>query len=685
MIPLLVTIVFHPQSNKARETALYIHSILNDDPAVPGLRIPTRFVPEDGTDLPPSRFSPFDEGEKVFVIVLADKKLKAGYEGTVPEGRMDWGPWVADIYDECQKNINYCCIPFEFVEGIYPLTSRLEGVNFAKAWLAKENKYSEWIGQRVIIELLRFFSNQNPACEDNPKPPLTIFISHAKKDIKQNPAVVENFLAFMKHDFPLDAWFDSGDIPGGSRFAAAIERGVKDSALLCVLTDAYSSREWCRKEVLLAKLYKRPFVVVDALQNNEIRSFPYIGNVPVIRWNEKSGDVDLSINQQAAINLLSKEALRIFYVKEVLNQVKQVDDEILPFAPELMVLIGQKNKVFLYPDPPVGQEELDLINKTEAIAETPLQRFAKNRPLKGKIIALSLSESGNMEKYGLGKVHLDQAEIEISRYLLLSGVTLCYGGHLGDKGYTIPLFELVRNYPVPGIEPVERIINYVGWPLVLTDDRRSDYKDLATFIRLPRPGDLSEKDDPAFISKLTDSKQFFGADSPIRRFAWARGMTEMREEQTKETSARIVLGGKCGPTITATPGGGQVLEWYKARIPGVLEEILISMKQVQPVYLIGGFGGCARMVAEIMMGIDSKEMRWDFQKAAPHTPEMRALYESHGLDWWSYEEMSGFIKEKGINGLNNGLTEQENMELFMTIDYTRIIELILQGLQKVLK
>ena len=98
---------------------------------------------------------------------------------------------------------------------------------------------------------------------------------------------------------------DSGDIPAGSRFAEEIEEGVEDSSLLCVLTDNYSTREWCRKEIILAKQHQRPVVVIAAFNRQEVRSFPYLGNLPVLRWPcipaEKSAEEKAALNRAAAV------------------------------------------------------------------------------------------------------------------------------------------------------------------------------------------------------------------------------------------------------------------------------------------------------------------------------------------------------------------------------------------------
>src|SRR5690606_19662801 len=117
-------------------------------------------------------------------------------------------------------------------------------------------------------------------------PPVTIFLSHAKADLNHEPQVVETLISHLSARLPEKTWFDSGNIEAGSCFAKAIEEGVKDAVLLVVLTDSYSSRAWCRREVLLAKFYQRPVIVVDALQRREVRRFPYGGNVPVVRWKD---------------------------------------------------------------------------------------------------------------------------------------------------------------------------------------------------------------------------------------------------------------------------------------------------------------------------------------------------------------------------------------------------------------
>ena len=69
--PLLVPIVFHPKSSSMRALALQLHRALNDDPVVPGLRIPTQFCAENGTGKPAAALD-LDQAACSFVVPLID-------------------------------------------------------------------------------------------------------------------------------------------------------------------------------------------------------------------------------------------------------------------------------------------------------------------------------------------------------------------------------------------------------------------------------------------------------------------------------------------------------------------------------------------------------------------------------------------------------------------------------------
>jgi hypothetical protein len=159
-------------------------------------------------------------------------------------------------------------------------------------------------------------------------------------------------------------------------------------------------------------------------------------------------------------------------------------------------------------------------------------------------------------------------------------------------------------------------------------------------------------------------------------------MSAMRERQTGEVDARVVLGGKLGPTKSAAPDGSRAVAWYSGRIPGVVEEALLTIKRGQPIYLCGAFGGAAAAIAALLEGGTCGELTWDFQKQAPFSAEMRDLYNQRRISFWDYAAITDFLAKTGIAGiaLHNGLDEEQNRELFRCRDLDRLTTLILTGL-----
>jgi hypothetical protein len=163
-------------------------------------------------------------------------------------------------------------------------------------------------------------------------------------------------------------------------------------------------------------------------------------------------------------------------------------------------------------------------------------------------------------------------------------------------------------------------------------------------------------------------------------------MTEMRRFQADQSGAiaRIVIGGKTGPSVTATPYGAKTGKWYSGRIPGVIEEVLFSLRAGQPVFLVGAFGGAAEAAIDLLEGRNRPDFTWDFQGGAPHAEDMREIYRSEGVEFEDYNTMTDWFREFGVDSLSklNRLNEEENRELFACRDVTRIIELILGGLAR---
>lgn len=667
---ILVQFAYHTGADEAESLAEYLHTTLNDDPAVPGLRIPTLLMPRDRMDDVPEPQLPV-EADRVLVVVLADDHLAAHAHRPSKTGRT-WADYIVQLRTLCgDPNVDHRFMPVQLTQHAWPIDTRLEDLNSLRAWaIDNEHERRRFIARHIIQLLLRRLQPERLS-EDGP--PLTIFLSHTKLDLETEPRVVKSLLAHLTASQPQKTWFDSGDIEVGSRFAKEIEGGVEDATLLAVLTDSYSSRSWCRREVLLAKRFQRPVVVVDAVQEREVRSFPYVGNVPVVRWK---GD------PQEVIDLLLREALRQAYAAASLEKRKRAGDVVLPAGPELLTLVHRKpDQVVLYSDPPLGAEELAILEMTGIRVETPLERHAQEHDLSAKslMVALSTSLAEDISRFGLRRVHHEAALLEISRYLLISGMRLAYGGHLGSAGYTVRLADLLRDPVVEHLRgsPVgtnmggsPQLVNYLPWPSFETVHSQARLGPLVDLILCGRPSGLDETLDPLFTEMI-------GCEVPVnsasRRFAWTRGLTEMRARQVADVNARVVLGGKIGSESDV----------YRGRVPGVLEEILLSIEANQPVYLIGAYGGCARMVCEALEGQQSSALTWDHHRLIPFSEELRELYAMKGIPWEDYDSIFQRLRNGGFDILSNGLQPHENRELAVTRSTEHIIELILSGLQNI--
>jgi hypothetical protein len=98
------------------------------------------------------------------------------------------------------------------------------------------------------------------------------------------------------------------------------------------------------------------------------------------------------------------------------------------------------------------------------------------------------------------------------------------------------------------------------------------------------------------------------------------------------------------------------------------------------VFLVGTFGGAARLVIDLLRGIDRPEATWTYQQQAPFAREMKGLYLQRGLEWMDYPEMVELLQRKGIAGLNPLLTVAEHERLFDSVDPLEMTELILLGM-----
>lgn len=696
--PLHVHLLAHKRSISANQIAQALMVRLVEPPASGGLRLPVFFTPDWGDSQPPrltgNNALNLEAAEHTLVVVLADAPMLR----TVPNGTgNEWKDFVQHVRALTPLDANpHHLLPvaldrvgFGINDECHVLPVFLDAS--LEECLAKERQLAELsfhIAARAIQLLVH---GKIPAiAPDRVQAPVRIFLSHAKTDLSpaRNDPVRHTAELCASEAFPIEGWFDSRNIATSQDFWKAISAGIRDSSIMLAFkTDHYSSRPWCRREVMEAKRLGAHILMVNAVESGEARSFPYGGNVPVIRWN-LAGEPE--VEARRVIGRAVLEALRFHHNRSLLAARVETGDEVWACAPEALTLAELPDDAtgtcILYPDPPLGREELEVLHKLRPRAHfiTPLTRLAaKYKPNAVSTLCVSISESDDAHHYGLSDAHFATLSDEIHLYLLLAGFRIAYGGALSGSfeqgnNFTLRLFELVRGYSglaegvnAPSLK--KAILNVAPWPLRLGYGEKEWALfdgDCAEYQPGPRPY-LLENDDKIF--PVIDGKRSLAADTPDKRYAWARGLTAMRQAITSMSGARLVLGGK--------------MTCHTGLVPGVIEEAWLSLSMRQPLYLAGGYGGAARAVCDLLQGIprDDFSESWavahikDYQMAmACHLDGKEPLHLLPAIG----QAIASLTGQDLGKVLNNGLDDPENRELMISTDTQRIAELVLHGLAR---
>lgn len=382
------------------------------------------------------------------------------------------------------------------------------------------------------------------------------------------------------------------------------------------------------------------------------RTFPYLGNTPKIRFND---------NWEEVIVLLLRTALDKYFEEHFLTKFIDAESKIIPMMPEI-INVGDTNGInkILYPEPPLGQEELEIVQQAYSgiSFRTPSQLFAQSKFLDNKNIAISISESNETALKGIGKVMFDDIAMELARHLLNSGAHLVYGGDLRPDGYTENYRDLAYQYSVYEKDRTLKtyFTNFVAWPIFLnlSVEDKAKYKSCRVNCKcaeIPKtiPKDMHDR--------------FIAPNSPDTFYLWAESLSSMRNEMEKNVNARIILGGR-------TQG-------FKGYMPGLYEEAANAASKEHPLFLLGGFGGAASRLVNLVQGkISPKELFEECLMNPAYKDFVQYLNKEHG----EFDYSSLDVLYNNLPILRNGLSEDENNRLFVTTNITEIVALILKGL-----
>jgi hypothetical protein len=673
---LVLRVLWNTEFATGPELARHVYARLCRDPERPasrGLGIPVYFhsgATPVTAGLPDA--IALDAAETTVVIPLIDTSVRADQA---------WRDCVRNVEKQvAAKGRRHLFLPIACEDNVLKVVDKANCIRLYKADPAErpDKLISELTHElaRLLLGKASDVPTEDFGTLEKSYAPVKLFISHSKHG-KEGIIIATELRDYGRQHFPIATFYDSNDIAAGHDFEKEIQANVADSAMLVVHTNTYSDRSWCRKEVLFAKHYGCPVLVINAVTVGEDRLFPYLGNAPAIRWSFGSPR-----RCELVIDAALREVLRNAYFLEHVQTLKAAG--LLPdscvqigTAPEMLTYRNllrakkcdrAKPSVLLYPDPPLGDEEIEVLedlNPAHLTFTTPTAMAVEPdptkpaAPLKGRLIGISISNSPDLLKMGMDQVHLEDAMVECARHLLAQGASLAYGGDLRPGGFTTILFELVRSHNRAGVE--ERVHNFLAWPIHLRIDPAvwKEYLDEIHPSKIAPPADLG-----------IDEKVYVEPVDASGRYTWARSLTLMREKMIKATAARVLLGGQ----VTG----------FKGKYPGVLEEALMTLRSGKPLYLIGGFGGCSQALTEALKGGAPEAFTEGFQSSDPLLNGLLTRYRTDAAEGKTepldYPAELKFLQTTGVGGLNNGLTADENEILFKSKNLPEIVYLLLKGL-----
>lgn len=518
-----------------------------------------------------------------------------------------------------------------------------------------------------------------------------LFISHAKADLEPSHAAAKQIHDHVATDTTGAAFFDSVTLLAGDALGEQIDENAKRGIFVIVRGDAYSSRAWCQRELLIAKRHRLPTIAVEVLTQGEPRSLPYAGNCPTYVWNHDNEHSAGHIVRQAMVEgvraaLFELEGARVRELAELPS-----DTVVMTRPPELLDVEGLRRPgptMVLHPEPELSVFEREVLHEayprlrlaTPTSAYSQLLGRSFQLPLARMKVALSLSDTPEVDgPEGNIDEHVRDATVALARALVSSGAEIAYGGDFRDRGFTKLLIEVIGAYNQTASTSSELLHSFLASPIDIAEGTGLAF----TAHSLGRFGTLEKR---ALLEPFVkqDPKDWPEEDRAALYFS------DMRRLMGEDIQARVLLGGQ------AVPRGGQPSGGYGGRYAGVLEEAWRALDTPRPLYVAGGYGGAAGLVAELLSGAPVPpafcEATWlhveRYEKLVAAL-DHEELVGKMGLPK-TMDDMAVRVRAEGQRHLKddttsmawNGLTLDENQTLFRTRDPQMIAALVMRGLMR---
>lgn len=257
--------------------------------------------------------------------------------------------------------------------------------------------------------------------------------------------------------------------------------------------------------------------------------------------------------------------------------------------------------------------------------------------------------------------------VQLVAALFGQGAGVVFGHDWRDNGVMEAVHAFARNMQSSisaGKQKEDQLLcNVLPWP----DEPKltqTEQQQLSSTLRIERAGLPTEVE--RYAAEANTNQQLYA-------YLRSRGLTHLRWRLSEMSEARLCLGGR--------------MSSFQGRYPGIIEETLIAVHAKKPIFLVGLLGGATTQVIAALRG---EGPRGVFQTL----PDVRAAYErppipesderTHGDRTFNEAEVWESFRRVGIEGIaaRNKFSVEENLELFQTPVFDRIVTLLLIGLAR---
>ena len=633
-----------------------------DRPFSRGLNIPLfYFSSENSNEIPIDSPKALAESNIVFVFTSVNTL-----------GRKNWVDYIEGLSTSSYAHI----IPIALDRDGLNHGGSLSSLNCIRAydWPSNNNELHAIVS--LAHEIYRYGCVSVDDENAGKKSSITIFLSHAKAG-DTGRLHAENIKRFIDNT-NMNRFFDATEITCGFDFKQEIQKYIPSSTLLAIVTDKYSSRYWCQREVLSAKLHNRPVIVLNCLDDFEDRIFPAASNVPCVHVSAVIQLSDRDILRVISATIV--ETIRYCHSMRCLEKYRSEewidkDCELSARPPEIrqvieLIKLKEKGKTKIcYPEPPIYLDEGDWLEKLGVDAYTPLWSISNRDNLSKVRVGISISDvkGDSFSSYHLHPDHLIRLAQDLARHLLARSATLLYGGDLRTDGFTEFILDeaSILKDRIGDTQP--HVENHLAWPLYVSDQEIVTWR-----ARFREVMDTVEYGIPDDVSGGISQDVFLPPDNPKNKYIWSRCLTEMREKSISNSTVRICAGGK--------------VSGYKGKMPGVLEEVILALNAEKPVFLLGAFGGVVGDICTVILDNevpDSLTENWQIFHNEDYS-DLQKIARSNG-HYCDYDSVVNTLKRINLSKLSAqvGLTELEYKRLMLSPFIDECTYLILKGLSAI--